>query len=205
MTRSGRLRSINFWQRRPGIIRLGALLWVFLMLAPSGADAGGSVVNIKVPDLELINQNGETGRFVSEIIGDRLAAITFTYTTCTTICPILDGIFQNLQERIKDRLGRDIILITISIDPVNDVPERLKAHANKLNARPGWTFLTGRKEKVDRVLKGLEVFSADILNHPPTVFVVDGNRGVWSRLYGFPSAGLIEKTLNERRKGNGKT
>ncbi len=174
----------------------GCLL-MLISLAPVSGHAAASIVNIKVPDLELINQDGEPGRLVSDIIGDKIAAITFTYTSCTTICPILDGIFKSVQTRLGDVLGREVFLITISIDPANDIPPRLKARAEKLGAKPGWNFFTGERETVHRVLKGFEVFTPDIYNHPPAVIIVDGRRDIWSRMSGFPSPKLIEKTLNE--------
>lgn len=150
-----------------------------------------NVAKLKVPDLELLDQDGEKGRFVSDFIGDHLAAVTFTYTTCTTVCPILDSIFQRVQTSLGERLGKDIFLVTISVDPVTDIPQRLKAHAVKLKAQPGWRFLTGEKQSVNRILKALEVYSTDIFNHPPTVYVVDGRQGLWSRFNGYPSTSKI--------------
>ncbi len=176
------------------VLALGSLL-------PASIQAASSIVDLQVPNLDMTDQDGESGKFLSHFIGDKLVAITFTYTTCTTICPVLDGIFKNVQKRIGGDLGREISLITISIDPATDIPPRLKEHAEKLGAKQGWTFLTGERETVNLVLKGLEVYSPDIYNHPPTVFIVDGRRGIWSRLYGFPSPGLIEKSLNAHRAG----
>lgn len=158
-----------------------------------------NIVNVKVPDLELVNQNGEKGRFLSDIIGDNLAAITFTYTSCCTICPILDSVFQTVQKKLGDKLGKDTILISLSIDPVNDIPKRLKVHSEKLNAKPGWYFLSGEQQMVNRILKALEVYTTDIYNHPPTFFIVDGQRKVWSRINGFPKNNSIEKVLDEFR------
>jgi protein SCO1/2 len=158
-----------------------------------------NIVNLKVPDLELVNQDGEKGRFMSDIIGDRLAAVTFTYTTCATACPVLDGIFKKVQKRLGEELGKGTILITLSIDPITDIPPRLRAHAEKLKAKPGWYFLTGEKQTVNRVLKALEVYSPDIFNHPPTVFVVDGKREVWSRINGFPFTNKVLKVMDEFR------
>lgn len=158
-----------------------------------------NIINLKVPDLELVNQYGDKGRFVSDIIGDKLAAVTFTYTTCDTGCTVLDGIFKKVQQGLGEELGRETILITLSIDPVTDIPPRLKAHAEKLNAKPGWYFLTGEKQTVNRVLKALGVYSPDIFNHPPTVFVVDGKREVWSRINGFPSASKVVQVMGEFR------
>ncbi len=176
---------------------IGICLFAAMVTAPPLGHSAGSIVNLNIPDLELTNQDGESNHLVTELIGDNIAAITFTYTSCTTICPILDGIFKSVQTRVGDAMGREIFLITISIDPANDIPPRLKARAEKLGARPGWNFLTGQRESVNRVLKGFEVYTPDIANHPPAVIIVDGRRGIWSRLSGFPSPALIEKALKE--------
>jgi len=174
-------------------------LCLSLAAAPHIVAASSNVVDLDVPDVELVDQDSHRVKFVSEVIGDRLAAVTFTFTNCTTICPVLDGIFLGVQDRIADNLGKDSILVSVTLDPTNDIPERLKAHAKQLDAKPGWTFLTGDKNKVDGLLKALEVYAPNLLDHPPTVFVVDGKRGVWTRLYGFPSPDKIAEVLDGYR------
>ncbi|MBI5443290.1 MAG: SCO family protein [Deltaproteobacteria bacterium] len=183
-----------------------ALLAASLCLTPAvSRPAARSVVRVNPPDLELVDQNGKKGRFLTDFLGDRATAVTFTYTTCTTICPVLDGIFQKLQDKIAHRLGRDLGLVTLSIDPVTDIPPRLKAHAVKLRARPGWTFLTGSRENMTKVLKSIDMYAVDILNHPPTVFIVDPKKGQWIRLNGFPSSKQIQELLEELRPGGSGT
>lgn len=167
--------------------------------------SGPNVVDLDVPDVELVDQDGETARFVSQRIGDDLAVITFTFTTCTTICPALDGIFKRLQNEIGDELGQGTVMLTVSVDPENDIPERLKQHAVRLRAKPGWSFLTGERETVTDLLKAVEVFAPDILDHAPSVFVVDGRRGVWTRLYGFPKPAKIEEVLDGYRAARAET
>jgi cytochrome oxidase Cu insertion factor (SCO1/SenC/PrrC family) len=76
-----------------------------------------NVVNLDIPDVELLNQYGEAGKFLSETIGEKRAVMTFTFTYCTTICPILDGIFQRLQGVIGDQLGHGTVMLTLSVDP----------------------------------------------------------------------------------------
>ena len=75
--------------------------------------------------------------------------------------------------------------------------------AEELDAKPGWTFLTGEKDTVNDLLKALEVYAPNIWDHPPTVFVVDGRRGVWTRLYGFPSPDKIVEVLDRYRAARG--
>jgi len=165
----------------------------------AGSQGESNVVDLEVPDVTLLDQEGEPGRFVSDRIGDHLAAVTFSFSDCATICPLLDGVFLELQNEIADQLGQGTVLLTVSIDPVRDIPERLKQHAEELQAKPGWSFLTGEKQTVNRLLKALEVWAPDILNHPPTVFVVDGRRNVWTRLSGFPKPEQIVEVLDRYR------
>lgn len=172
-----------------------AILPAAAAAAPTAAKP--ATVRVQLHDLPLLDQDGKQQRFKSDVIGDKLVAITFTYTTCTTICPILDSIFVKLQDKLPGRLGKDIFLVTVSIDPVNDIPPRLKSYAGKLKAKPGWSFMTGNKVNVDKVLVGLDMFSADILNHTPSILVGDGKSGVWRRFYGFPSADKLLAALNE--------
>ena len=100
---------------------------IVVILALTAVAVAEDVVHQNIPDAELLNQDGESVRFLSDVIGDKLAAITFTFTSCHTICPRLDAIFAKLQEQIADDLGEDTVLVTMSVDPVNDIPERLKA------------------------------------------------------------------------------
>ncbi len=185
-----------------------ALICLALAAVPSAALAAPSdkqsAVRVQLHDLPLINQDGRPLRFKSDVIGDRLIAITFTYTTCTTICPILDSIFVKLQDKLGERLNREVFLVTLSIDPVNDIPPRLKSYATKLKAKPGWSFMTGSKVNVDKVLVGLDMYSSDILNHPPSILIGDGRSGVWKRYYGFPSSDKLLSGLNELSAARGR-
>jgi len=182
------------------LLILVSCVWLSQPLPAVAAPATFASATVKLHDLELLDQDGKSRRFQSDVIGDRLVAITFTYTTCTTICPILDSIFVTLQKKLGARMGKDFHLITMSIDPVNDIPKRLKAYSLKLGARPGWTFLTGSKVNMDKVLVGLDMYSPDIYNHPPSIIVGDGKTGTWQRFYGFPSADKILSSLTELQK-----
>ena len=132
------------------------------------------------------NQDGEPIEFSSEAIGDRIVAIDFVYTTCSTICPVISSVFTQVQEELGDHMGRDVWLLSISIDPTRDTPERLRDYADKFGAGPGWIWLTGPKTTVDRVLIGLDAYNADIVDHPSVVLIGDGRSGRWTRRLGFP-------------------
>ena len=181
--------------------RLSSLVCCALLLTATARaeQIESNVVDLDVPDVELVDQHGDKDLFVSSRIGDRLAVITFTFSNCATVCPALHGIFGKLQDRIGEDLGKGTVMLTVTVDPARDIPERLEHHAMHHKAKPGWSFLTGEKSDVNRLLKAVEVYSPDILDHPPTVFVVDGRRGVWTRLYGFPPPAKITEVLDGYR------
>lgn len=184
---------------RRTIRRALVALPVLLLVGAGGVGAQDNVVDLTVPDVELVDQDGHAAHFRSELIGDHYAAITFIFTRCPTICPTLNGIFKRLQREIPDHVGEDTVLLTLSVDPVNDIPERLKEHAERMGAADGWSFLTGELNNVNRLLRSLDVYTPDFWDHAPTVYVVDGKRDVWTRLYGFPSSDQIREVLDGYR------
>ena len=99
-------------------------------------------------DLPLLTQDGKEVHFYTDMLKGKVVLISFIYTNCTDICPILMPNLVRIQELLGDRSGRDVSLISISVDPEDDTPEVLKAYGEKYGAKPGWTFLTGKKENV---------------------------------------------------------
>ena len=103
-------------------------------------------------DVELIDQDGQKLRFYSDVLKNKVVIINTFFTTCTNICPPMNRNFEKIQEALGDRLGKDAFLISISVDPETDTPTRLKEYGRRFHARPGWIFLTGKKENVDWAL-----------------------------------------------------
>ena len=152
-----------------------------------------SAGSVMAPDIVLLNQNGERVHVYGDLIKGKVVAINTIFTTCTTICPPMGATFSKLRELIGGRIGEDVNLISISVDPVTDTPQRLKAWGEKFHAGPGWTLLTGPKHEVDRLLKALKVFSADKWDHAPIVLIGSEASGEWTRAYGLaPPSKLAE-------------
>jgi protein SCO1/2 len=147
--------------------------------------------DLKFKDLPLLDQDGRQVRLVSDVIGDRIVVMDFVYTTCTTVCPVLTALLSQVQERLGDRLGTEVLLVSMTVDPTRDTPERLKAYAEDRGAGPGWLWLTGAKPTVESVLDGLGAYSPRFEDHAAMVLVGDGRSGQWSRFFGFPSTDRI--------------
>lgn len=136
-----------------------------------------SNVDVQLYDLELVTQDGKRVKFKSDVIGDKLVAMTFIYTNCTTKCPAYSAIFTQLQDLLGERQGREVILISLTLDPARDIPRRMKKEAKKYKAKPGWFYLTGKKKNVHEVLKGLDAYLVDFEDHPPMALIGDGKNG----------------------------
>jgi len=162
------------------ITRLVIILTAALGCTSSWAGpAGSSAIHLDVPDIPLVDQDGRLVRFKSDVLRDKTVAINFVFTTCTAICPVLGATFSKLQDRLGDRLGKDILLVSISIDPVTDTPARMKKWGEQFGARPGWTLLTGEKGNVESLLKTLEA-----TNHAaPMILLGNPSTGDWVRSY----------------------
>jgi len=105
-------------------------------------------------DLKVITHEGEELRFYSDILKDKLVVISFFYTHCPTAQPPLVTFF-GLQKKLGERLGRDTMLLTISVDPENDTPEVIKEYSRKFNPQKGWLFLTGEEKNMDVINRRL--------------------------------------------------
>jgi cytochrome oxidase Cu insertion factor (SCO1/SenC/PrrC family) len=145
------------------------------------------------PDVEVTDQDGRPLHFYSDLVRGKRVAINFVFTTCTTICPPMGANFERLQALLGARAGADVHLLSISIDPATDTPERLKAWGARFHAGPGWTLLTGPKEELDRLLKAMGVFTADRASHAPILLLGDDRAGRWTRAYGLaPPAKIVQ-------------
>lgn len=145
------------------------------------------------PDVPLVNQDGETMRFYSDLIEGKSVVISVFFTSCVGVCPVLSEKIAALQKRLGDRLGEEVHLISISVDPETDTPQRLKAYAERFEARPGWYFLGGRKENVDWVLRKLGQYVTNKEGHSNILLVGNSRTGRWKKVFGLvPAEELLE-------------
>jgi len=162
-----------------------------LMLAKSDKVniPGRQTIKVKLHDLDLIDQDGNVVKFKSDIIRNRVAVIIPFYTTCTTAYPILVYVFTRLQVLLGEQLGKDVVLISLTVDPRTDIPIRLKAFAKRQKALPGWVFLTGERNNLGKVLWGTgAILSANLEEHDHIPITMVGSAdGSWRRFHGFPT------------------
>jgi protein SCO1/2 len=159
--------------------------------------AAEAVEGLRIPDVQVIDQDGHARRFHTDLVKGRVVAVNFVFTTCTTICPPMGAGFARLQKLLGDRAGKGVHLISISVDPVTDTPERLKAWGRKFGAGPGWTLVTGERDEITRLLKALGGFTPNVNDHSPLVLLGNDARGHWTRAYGLAAPARLAELIEE--------
>ncbi|WP_103068965.1 SCO family protein [Aquimarina sediminis] len=144
----------------------------------------------------LQNQFGEDVNF-HDLIKGKVVALNFIFTSCKTICPPMGVNFIHLKKLMNKRVeNSELVMLTISIDPITDTPERLLEWSKKFEAGPGWTLLTGEKKNITTILKNLEVYTALKEEHAPIILLGKGGENNWIRTNGLANPQELAKTLN---------
>ena len=162
----------------------------------AGADDTSSFSSSRIPDIPVVDQNGKRLNFYSDLIKDRTVAINFIFTTCTTICPPLTATFRRVQQELATS-APEAKLISISVDPATDTPQRLNDFAGKFKAGDGWTFVTGDQTEITSLLKALGAGVVDKNDHTPMILIGNDRAGYWTRAYGLSSPTALVKTIVE--------
>ncbi len=132
---AGALATLSFWVRAP-------------------SEAKELPVYFELPPFSFTDQLGRT--VTSEELRGKVVVANFIYTNCTAFCPtVLTPRMRELQGRLRDEglAGREVVLLSLSVDPEQDTPEKLRAYAENYGADPEvWRFLTGSVADMERVV-----------------------------------------------------
>ena len=138
------------------------------------------------PNLPVVTQDGKTLQFYNDVIKGKIVVMSFIYTSCKDICPITTSRLAQIEEKLGDRVGRDIFINSISVDPENDTPGRMAGFSGLAseftNAAP-WHFVTTRTQAellpilraygqaVDKKQNPFDITGP--LNHTLRVYLID--------------------------------
>lgn len=160
------------------------------MASAASAPPRRSQASYRVPAAPMLDQRGRKVVFNAAIEDGRPVILNFIYTSCSTICPVMSQVFAQVQARLAGELDR-IHMVSVSIDPEYDTPERLQAYARQYGAGPQWDFYTGTLDASLQVQRAFDAYRGDKMNHESLV-LVRGRRGSeWLRLDGFATAQAI--------------
>jgi protein SCO1/2 len=147
-------------------------------------------------DVVLIDQNGERRRLYSDLLHDKTVVIQVFFASCKNTCPQLVATFQKLQDHIGDRLGRQVHLISLTVDPEHDDVRAIAEHARRVGARAGWYLLTGPKEDVAFALGKLGMAVPRREEHSNIFLIGNVATGLWKKVRGLDRADAIADILD---------
>ena len=154
-------------------------------------------------DVELTNQNGQKMRLYSDLLKGKVVVINTFFATCPGSCLPLMRNMEKLQTALGDKVGNEVHLISISVDPTVDTPERLKGFASKVGSKPGWFLLSGNKPDVDFALRKLGQY-VDKKEAHLNIFIIGNERtGLWKKAFGLARSEellrVVESVLNDKQ------
>lgn len=177
-----------------------------------GATANGGGANAKVlaiaekarryfTDLPVVTQDGKEVRFFTDLMKDKIVLMSLFYTECLAMCPIVNNRMSNVQEILKDRMGRDIFFISVTLDPKTDTPAVLKDYAANYDAGDGWTFITGTPENMATIARKLGQVGDNIAVHKPGLVAGNVKQAYWKKIPPGVSDEILANLLINMSKG----
>lgn len=141
-------------------------------------------VQYRLPPTQLLRSDGAKVDFPQALDDGRPVALNFIYTSCTAICPVLSHSFAELQRRLGAERER-VHMVSISIDPEEDTPQRLRDYAARFDAGPQWEFYTGSTAASVALQKAFQAWFGDKMHHRPVTFLRAAPGQPWVRLDGL--------------------
>jgi protein SCO1/2 len=181
-------------------------VWIapLLVLASFGAASltstqgaqGAGAAREYFTDTVLVDQNGRSHRFYSDLVAGHVVIMNIIFTGCRSSCPIIMGRLVELQDLLGPKRD-DVSILSISVDPVLDTPQALHAYAESLHAGPSWYFLTGAKDSVDTVLHRLGNRASSPEDHSDVIVVGNDASGTWIKLTAIATTEDIARAVLE--------
>ncbi|WP_281557555.1 SCO family protein [Thalassomonas sp. RHCl1] len=181
-------------------------LFIFGVQAKTAGDTGANQAEKPArqyfTDVLLVNQMGEQQALYSDLLQDKVVIIHSFFSSCKSVCPVSMKLMAGIQQRFAADMGKNLFILSFSLDPETDTPLKLQAYARELKAGPGWQLISGDKENVDFALKKLGHYVDDIEDHKNTLILGNEATGLWKKalLLAKPDAldQLIREVLTDR-------
>ena len=184
-------------RRRVPVRRLWGLSWLLLLAVSWGwahedtrfapAQMVRQRIEGRAPELALVNQSGQPLTLM-ELRG-KVVLLTFTYSTCAEVCPLITAAMVTLQQRLTAAERQQVFFLSVTAQPDVDTPAVLHAYAHRLGVDlASWAFVTGHPQAVQAVWQafGLTVKprATGGVDHPAWTFLIDREGMVQYRYLG---------------------
>ena len=165
------------------------------LAAPAGPRAG------YFPNTIVQTHDGRKLRFYDDIVRGKVVVFNMMYSVCTGICPGNTANLLQVQQALGDRLGKDIFMVSMTLQPEFDTPKALQDYVKSYGIKPGWTFLTGQPKEMDVIRRKLGFFNddpkidADLANHTGMVRIGNEKLDRWFMMPALSAPKQIARSI----------
>jgi protein SCO1/2 len=153
------------------------------------------------PNVVLQSHDGSKLRFYDDLVKGKVVVFNMMYSVCTGVCPGNTANLREVQRYLGDRLGKNIFMYSLTLQPEFDTPDALRAYVNSYSLLPGWTFLTGQKKEMELIRRKLGFFNsnpridADVENHTGMVRVGNDALDRWFMMPALSNPKLMAREI----------
>jgi protein SCO1/2 len=149
-------------------------------------------------EIPLVDHDGHQFQLHQDLLHDKTVVMASFFTSCLAVCPKVTRLMKDVEHRLGPRCGRQVHLISFSVDPETDTPERLRAYRKRHGIDEDcWTFVTGTPENMDLALRELGFFSDMAENHTSLIVVGDEQAGNWRKAEGLGKSKAVMKLIRQ--------
>jgi len=163
---------------------VAALACAGVLTVAAAAAVSRATVSYHTPDISLLRQDGRTVSLPHELDDGRPVLLNFIFTTCSSICPLASRTLEEFQRKLGPE-ATHVHLVSISIDPEQDTPERLAEYARKFHAGPEWQYYTGTVAASIAAQRAFDVYRGEKMSHTPVTLLRAAPGKPWLRIEGF--------------------
>ena len=189
------MASVECRDRRKGRLLASLVLALGLSFGAIGASGAAPETRagkqVRLVDVQTVDQDERPLYFARDVIGDRIVVVNFIYTSCKTVCPISSALFARLQDLIRGKNLKETRLVSITLDPLYDTPSRLKRYAGQYDAGDQWLWITGTRDHIAAVTRGLGASTDNFRDHESLVLVGDARTSTWTAYNTLPEPEIL--------------
>jgi len=138
-----------------------------------------------VPAVQLVRDDGKVVALPEEMNDGRPVVLNFIFTSCGSVCPLMSQVFSQFQQGLGTADRDKVHLMSISIDPEEDTPARLRDYAKKFHAGPEWQHYTGTVEASVAAQRAFAISRGDKMTHAPVTLLRAAPGEPWLRIDGL--------------------
>jgi protein SCO1/2 len=113
------------------------------------------IQELHLPNVPLVTHDGKKVRFYDDLVKNKIVTLNFFYAKCDEICPTVTANLAKVQKMLGADMGRKVFMYSFTLKPEEDTVDVIKHYREMFGAKPGWTFLTGKTEDMEKVRRGI--------------------------------------------------